>query len=133
MSWFDITGGAHEIASHLTKEAVLAFNEALNRHDLPSMLDCLTQDTIFENTSPAPDGSRYVGREAVPAFWQEFFDTSAGAHIEPEEVFACRDRWVMRWRDEWRGLDGTPGPVRGVDVYRLRGGRIAEKLSYVKG
>ncbi|MCX6025275.1 MAG: nuclear transport factor 2 family protein [Chloroflexi bacterium] len=122
MSWFDISGGAHEIASHLTPEAVLAFNEALNRHDLPSMLDCLTQDTIFENTSPAPDGSRYVGREAVPAFWQEFFDTSAGAHIEPQEVFACRDQWVMRWRDEWRGLDGTPGPVRGVDVYRLRGG-----------
>jgi len=27
-------------------EVVRAFNEALNRHDLPSMLDCLTQDTI---------------------------------------------------------------------------------------
>jgi limonene-1,2-epoxide hydrolase len=114
-------------------EVVRAFNEALNRHDLASMLDHLTEDTIFENTSPAPDGSRYVGREAVSAFWREFFDTSTGSHIEPEEVFACRDRCVMRWRYEWRGLDGTPGYVRGIDVYRVRGARIAEKLSYVKG
>jgi len=53
-------------------EVVRAFNEALNRHDLASMLDHLTEDTVFENTSPAPDGSRYVGREAVSAFWQEF-------------------------------------------------------------
>jgi len=114
-------------------EVVRAFNEALNRHDLASMLDHLTEDTVFENPSPAPDGSRYVGREAVSAFWQEFFDTSTGAHIEPEEVFAYRDRCVMRWRYEWRGLDGTPGHVRGIDVYRVQGERIAEKLSYVKG
>ena len=114
-------------------EVVRAFNEALNRHDLASMLDHLTEDTIFENTSPAPDGSRYVGRDAVSAFWQEFFNASTGAHIEAEEVFACRDRCVMRWRYEWRGLDGTSGHMRGIDVYRVRGALIAEKLSYVKG
>lgn len=114
-------------------EVVRSFNEALNRRDLASLRDCLTEDTIFENTFPAPDGSRYVGREAVSAFWQEFFDTSAAARIEPEEVFANRDRCVMRWRYEWRGLDGSSGHVRGIDVYRVHGGRIAEKLSYVKG
>ena len=114
-------------------EVVRAFNEALNRHDLASMREWLTEDTVFENTSPAPDGSRYVGREAVSAFWQEFFDTSTEAHIEAEEVFACRDRCVMRWRYEWRGLDGTSGHIRGIDVYRVRGTLIAEKLSYVKG
>lgn len=114
-------------------EIVRTFNEALNRQDLRSMLDCLTEDTLFENTYPAPDGSRVVGREAVAAFWQQFFVDSPGAHIEAEEVFASRDRCVMRWRYEWRERDGTPGHVRGVDIYRLREGRIAEKLSYVKG
>ena len=29
--------------------------------------------------------------------------------------------------------DGTPGHVRGVDVFRVRDGKVAEKLSYVKG
>jgi hypothetical protein len=26
-----------------------------------------------------------------------------------------------------------PGSVRGVDVFRVRDGKVAEKLSYVKG
>ena len=29
--------------------------------------------------------------------------------------------------------DGMPGHIRGVDVFRVRGGKVAEKLSYVKG
>jgi len=29
--------------------------------------------------------------------------------------------------------DGTRGHVRGVDVFRVRAGLVAEKLSYVKG
>jgi hypothetical protein len=28
---------------------------------------------------------------------------------------------------------GEKGYVRGVDIYRIRGGSIIEKLSYVKG
>jgi hypothetical protein len=39
----------------------------------------------------------------------------------------------MRWRYAWRETSGASGHIRGVDVYRLRRGRIAEKLSYVKG
>src|SRR4030067_3801383 len=88
-------------------EVVRAFNEALNRHDLASMLDHLTEDTIFENTSPAPDGSRYVGRDAVSAYWQGFFKASTGAHIEAEEGFACRARGGMRGRYELGGIGST--------------------------
>jgi hypothetical protein len=39
----------------------------------------------------------------------------------------------MRWRYEWVEAAGRQGHVRGVDVYRVRDGVIAEKLSYVKG
>ena len=38
-------------------------------------------------------------------------------------------RWIYRWVDG----DGKPGHVRGVDVFRVRDGKVAEKLSYVKG
>ena len=114
-------------------EVVRAFNQALNRRDLAGMLACLTGDTVFENTYPAPDGTRMVGRQRVGKFWEEFLAGSAAAHIEPEEVFAAGDRCVMRWRYEWRDPDGSRGYVRGVDLYRIKGGKIAEKLSYVKG
>jgi len=54
-------------------------------------------------------------------------------HIEVEEIFAAVDRCTMRWVYSWRGDDGQPGHIRGVDVYTIRAGLIAEKLSYVKG
>ena len=43
------------------------------------------------------------------------------------------NRCVVRWRYEWVEKDGKPGHVRGVDVVRVRDGKVAEKLSYVKG
>ena len=36
---------------------VLEFNEAFNRHDVPGMMKLITEDCIFENTNPAPDGT----------------------------------------------------------------------------
>lgn len=67
------------------------------------------------------------------AFWEAFFRDSDQPHIEIEEIFALDDRCVMRWVFHWRNPDGAPGRVRGVDVYRMTGGLITEKLSYVKG
>jgi hypothetical protein len=41
---------------------------------------------------------------------------------------------VVRWRYRWApDAPGQPGHVRGVDVYRVRDGKIAEELAYVKG
>lgn len=109
------------------------FNDALNRRDVDAMMAAMTDDCVFENTDPPPDGMRYEGQPTVRAFWEEFFRGSSHAHIDIEEMFATGDRCVMRWVYRWIGADGQPGHVRGVDVYRMRGGKIAEKLSYVKG
>lgn len=112
---------------------VLAFNEAFNRHDVDGMMQLMTDDCVFENTAPAPDGTRVVGKEAVAGFWREFFDASPQAHIDIEEIFGLGERCIMRWKCTW--VDETEGSehVRGVDVFRVRGGLILEKLSYVKG
>ena len=91
----------------------------------------MTADCVFENTSPAPDGERYAGAEEVGAFWTRFFASTPTARFETEEVFAAGDRVVARWTFHWAGA--SPGHVRGVDVFLVRDGRIAEKLSYVKG
>lgn len=47
-------------------------------------------------------------------------------------MFAAGDRCVVRWVYTWV-REGTPGRIRGVDVFRVRDGRVAENLSYVKG
>lgn len=114
-------------------EVVRRFNDALNLADVETMTSLLSEDTVFENTDPAPDGTRYEGKRDVSAFWQEFFRGSASARIEVEEIFEAQDRCIMRWTYSWRDEQGNEGHIRGADVYRLRDGLITEKFSYVKG
>ena len=108
--------------------AVIAFNEAFNRHDVDRMMNLMADDCIFENTYPAPDGTRYSGTDAVTEFWKAFFEGSPNAHIDIEDIFGAGNHCVMRWRYTW-----GDGHVRGVDIFKVEEGLIHEKLSYVKG
>lgn len=119
-------------AAQATLAAVERFNEAFNRHDVDAIMAAMTEDCVFENTRPVPDGERFEGQAAVRGQWERFFARSPQARFETEEIFAAGDRCVVRWVYHWV-RDGKPGHVRGVDVFRVRDGRIAEKLSYVKG
>ena len=116
-----------------TLEAVRRFNEAFDRHDVEGVMAAMTEDCVFENTCPPPDGERYAGQDSVRIFWERFFDSSPDARFTAEEIFAAMDRCVVRWRYDWAGKDGTPGHIRGVDLFRVRDGKVAEKLAYVKG
>jgi predicted SnoaL-like aldol condensation-catalyzing enzyme len=112
---------------------VLEFNRAFNRHDVAGMMGLMSDDCVFENTQPAPDGEVYSGKEAITRYWEEFFRQSPQAHLEIEEIFGFGERCVMRWKYSWVDLDGEEGHVRGVGIFRVRSGSIREKLSYVKG
>jgi len=115
-----------------TLAVIHRFNDAFNRHDVDAVMELMTDDCIFDNTRPPPDGERIVGQTAVRAFWAEFFRRSPDARFDTEEIFAAGDRCVVRWTYHWV-KDGKPGHVRGVDIFRVRDGKVAEKLSYVKG
>ena len=112
---------------------VLEFNEAFNRHDVTGMMQLVSDDCVFENTDPAPDGTVYSGKEAVTQFWRDFFRESPQAHIEIEEIFGIGIRCIMRWRYDWVDVDGEKGYVRGADIFQVKNGSICEKLSYIKG
>lgn len=120
-------------ATAATLDVIERFNEAFNNHDVDGVMTLMTDDVVFENTSPPPDGERYEGQAAVRAFWERLFASSPQAHFESEDMFAGSDRCTVRWRYTWVSKEGKPGHVRGVDVFRVRDGRVAEKLSYVKG
>jgi ketosteroid isomerase-like protein len=116
-----------------TAETVRRFQDAWNRHDVEEVMALMTEDCVFESTWPPPDGERVEGHRAMRAFWERCFAQSPQALIEIEELFSCAERATMRWRYRWGGGSDQPGHVRGVDVYRVRNGKVAEKLSYVKG
>lgn len=112
---------------------VLEFNDAFNKHDVAGLMKLMTDDCVFENTDPAPDGTTYSGKQAVTQFWQNFFQESPKAHIDIEEIFGQGNRCVMRWKYSWGETAEGQGHVRGVDVFKVREGLISEKFSYVKG
>ena len=108
-------------------EVVEAFGAAWADHDLDAALGMLAEGCVFDSTGPAPDGSRHVGIDAIRKAWQPIFDDPT-SRFDPEDTFAAGDRVVQRWRYSW-----SDGHVRGVDVIRVTDGKVAEKLSYVKG
>jgi ketosteroid isomerase-like protein len=118
----------HDARTRTTLALVTRFNDAFNRHDVDAAVALMTDDCLFENTYPPPDGERFQGKEAVRACWAELMRSTPAAHFETEEMFAMGDRCIVRWRYTF----GT-GHVRGVDIFRIRQGEIAEKRSYVKG
>jgi ketosteroid isomerase-like protein len=115
-----------------TLETVNRFNEAFNRHDVDAIMALMTDDCVFDNTRPVPDGERFVGQAAVRGYWTALFERSPHAHFSAEEIIGMGDRCVVTWIYQWV-RDGVPGHVRGVDLFRVRDGRVAEKFSYVKG
>lgn len=115
-----------------TRAVIDRFNEAFNRHDLGAVASLLTDDTVFEDTSPAPDGQRIEGKAAVVAFWQGWFARNPDARFEAEEIIVSGDRAIVRWVYR-KTRNGQPWHLRGVDIFSVRGGKVAAKLAYVKG
>ena len=118
-------GHAHDV--------VRRFGAAWEAWDLEAIMALMADDAVFESTGPAPDGRRIEGAAAIRAEWEAMFRDTKDASFTFEEAFVSGDRATARWVFAWTNDDGLPGHVRGVDVIRVRDGKIAEKLSYVKG
>lgn len=56
------------------------------------MADLLTDGTVFEDTSPAPDGRRIEGKFAVIDFWRAWFLRNADAKFDAERMIVSGNR-----------------------------------------
>ncbi len=121
---------AHTVSSIAV---VQQFDEAFNRHDIDGIMQLMTTDCVFENSFPAPNGEVYQGQAAVRAFWERFFVASPQARFDFYDLFACEDRAFVRFTYYWIDKVGKQGHVQGVDILTLRDGKIAQKLTFVKG
>ena len=115
-----------------TRDVIDRFNEAFNRHDVEALAEAMTDDTVFEDTSPPPDGRRIQGKAAVVEHWRAWFARNPEAVFEAEEVIVSGDRAVVRWIYR-KVRNGQPWHLRGADVFTVRDGKVAAKLAYVKG
>jgi len=113
-----------------TAEIMDRFNEVFQRHDPAALAELVAPDCVIENTTPAPNGGRRVGREACIELWTGIA-TAPGTYFVLEETVAMGDRAIIRWRFCWG--EGEANSLRGVNLMRVRDGQIIEALGYVKG
>jgi ketosteroid isomerase-like protein len=123
----------NDIQTAQTLATIQQFQEAFNAHDVDAVMALMTDECVFENTYPPPDGARYTGQAAVRAFWEEFFTSSPHARFVTEDHFAAGQRGVVCWMYTWMDQEGKQGRVRGVDIFHICDGKVGKKLSYVKG
>lgn len=115
--------------SNVTRQLLERFNNAFERHRPDDLDDLIGEGCSLENTTPAPDGARYEGREACLAFWKGIASNGDLA-FAAEEIWASDDRGIIRWTLRWGKAESDW--VRGVNIMRVRDGKIVEGLGYVK-
>ena len=126
-----MTSGSFTDAESRATEALLErFDAVFLTHDPAPLDELVADDCVIENTNPAPDGSRHEGKEACVALWTRIA-TNTDLHFDNESIIARGDRGEIRWRLSW-GPDPA-NSVRGVNLMRVRDGRIVEAQGYVKG
>lgn len=116
--------------SETTRGIVNRFHNAFEKHRPEDLDDLIGEGCVLENTAPAPDGARYEGREACLDFWRGIA-SSANLVFEAEEIWTSEDRGIIRWQLSWGG--NKADRVRGVNIMRVRDGKIVEGLGYIKG
>src|SRR6187399_83784 len=99
-----------------TEEVIRRFNDAFQTHDPSLLTDLIAPDCVLENSQPAPNGSRHVGRDACLALWQGIA-TAPGTRFDLEDVLVSGERATIRWRFRWGDSDAES--VRGVNLMRV--------------
>jgi ketosteroid isomerase-like protein len=112
-----------------TTEVIDRFNHAFVRHAPEILDDLIADDCVMETTQPAPDGERLEGGKACLAWWRALAENRT-TQFETEDVTIDGDRATIRWR--YRYGDGPADSVRGVNLMRVRDGRITEAFGYSK-
>jgi ketosteroid isomerase-like protein len=112
-----------------TAETVGLFNDAFRRRDRDALAALVHEDCLMVSAQPAPDGTAYVGKEACVAFWSELMDDESTT-FEVQHVFSDGDWATVRWRYRFGPTDAES--VLGVNVTRVRDGRVLEQLGYTK-
>lgn len=123
---------SNEVAE-ITTEALQAFADAWNRHDIDALMSFMTNDCVFDaSAGPHAWGTRYEGREAVRAGFAEVWATFPDAHWGNARHFTDGERGVSEWTFTGTRADGAHVEVHGCDLFTCRGGRIVVKNSFRK-
>jgi predicted esterase/ketosteroid isomerase-like protein len=115
------------------RQCLVALFAAFNRHDVDSVMACLTSDIVFDAaTGPEAFGRRFRGTQEVrAAFAQVWRDI-------PDIGWTCRrhtvagDTALSEWLFSGTRADGSRLEVEGCDIFEFEAARIKRKSAFRK-
>ncbi|WP_375056912.1 nuclear transport factor 2 family protein [Zobellella sp. DQSA1] len=106
---------------------------AFNRHDIEGVMACLTDDCVFEGAAGNEAfGTRFIGTDAVAAAFVKVWTTYPDVSWQGTSHFAAGDRAVSQWTFCATCPDGRRIEADGVDLFTLKGGKLALKQAFRK-
>jgi len=104
------------------------FAGAFNRHDVQGIVELCDEGCVFEDYHGGPGCGRFLGKAAIAASLEKVFEEQEGIRLVTEELVGNGPRCFLRWKLEREG----EVPLRGIDVFDVRMGKIRERLSYAR-
>lgn len=115
-----------------TLAVITRFEAGFNTRDFDAIVADMTEDAVFEHVAPADQAvGRFEGRAALRAAFAAMDEHFPNYDLRATDIFANGDRAACQWEITWDQPDGTRAHARGADLFRMRGDKILEKLSYL--
>jgi len=115
------------------RAATERLSQGFARHDVDGILDCFTEDGIFDITEGTePWGERFQGKAEVRKALEALFTALPDVQFVDSTKWVAGDRGVSEWTCVGTTAKGRAMRVKGCDLFEFRDGRVARKDSYFK-
>jgi steroid delta-isomerase-like uncharacterized protein len=111
---------------------VCEFEAAFNRQDVDALVRCFTDGATYVDNFFGP----HTGHPALRAMFQRMFHEGKGYRWEMNQVVESPERAAAEWTFTYTVTDAVPRSAgrdvgfRGMSVFELQGGRIAQYREY---
>lgn len=117
----------------LTESDLTDLFDAFNRHDIDGVMKHFAEDCVFDTVAgPEVHGTRHEGAAAIARAFEGVWQAMADAHWAQRGHFVHGDRAVSEWTFSGTAADGSRIEAQGVDLFRVRDGRIVHKQAFRK-
>jgi ketosteroid isomerase-like protein len=122
----------------LAKREVRKGFDAINRHDLDTVMGMFSEDGVFEFPGDTVLAGRHDNPEAIRAWFKRWFDGMPEIHftlrhVSVENIFAMGATNVVHaeWDVDETDMEGNSYHVTGVAAFDIKGGKVRLVKDYI--
>lgn len=123
------------MAKKLTADDLKATFDAFNRHDIDGVMTHFADDCVFFTVAgDNAYGNKVEGKDAIAKAFEGVWTSMPDVQWADHSHFISEDgtRGVSQWTFKATQPDGSRIEVEGVDLFRIRDGKLIEKQAIRK-